>query len=283
MKPRCFQFIALSMACLSAASGCAGTVRSWEMNPQQVVASADIAGERETVNVSPKQGPLVTAAPAPPIPRMLEQVSTITVLAVVQIRTDQGETRFVRDITRARDRVHVAYRHQGQEWLFSRNPLDHRRATGELADHRNHTILTYYESDLADAGVGSGWRDVMTLGFPLDALAFMKKTGKKITRAGMVFEQSVRDDTVQEPGIPEEVWWNDTNLLPLIIVRTLPEGGTWRQELTRIEPGGDPQFLMSPIRRFQTYTHMDKADWADSEPVESGTAIVSEHNGDHRH
>ena len=285
MKPMYYRIICLSTVSLLATPGCARAVSAPERNPQEVVALADIAGANGGVNVPSTTAHVqaATAAPAPPLPRMLEEVNTITILAEVTIHTEQGDKQFVRDITRARDRMHVAYRHQGQEWLFIRNPFDHRRAIGELADHRNQTIFTYYESDLADAGVGSGWRDVMTLGFPLDALAFMKKTGKKVTRAGMVFEQSVRDDTVQTPGIPNEVWWNDTNLLPLIIVRTLPEGGIWRQELTRIEPGGDPQFLMSPGQRFQTYIRMDKADWADSEPVESGTAIVSEHNGDHHH
>ena len=218
------------------------------------------------------------------LPKKLANTETLTVLAVVHVTTKSGDKRkFLRDITRSHDRVHVSYRHQGQEWLFIRNPIDIRRATGELADHRNKTVFTFFETDLVDAGVGRGWLDVMTLGVPYDVLQSMKKTGEAVQRDGLVFEKYVADVS-SDTGIsvPAEVWWNDAHFLPLKIVRTVNEG-RWEQELVKIEKGGSAAFLSPLSARYQTYDAMDMSDWADSEAVENGTAVVSGHMDGHHH
>ena len=238
--------------------------------PKQVMNSKQVSAVNSLANLA--------------LPEKLENTETLTTLAVVRITTKTGEmSEFIRDITRASDRVHVAYRHQGQEWLFTRNSLDHRRATGELADHGNKTVFTFFEADLMDAGVGRGWLDVMTLGVPFDVLQSMKKTGETVSRDGLTFEKYVPDGT---PGrgisVPAEVWWNDAHFLPLKIVRTVDEG-LWVQELTKIEKGGDNAFLSPLSARFADYNVMDMTDWADSEAVENGTAVVSEHQRGHHH
>jgi hypothetical protein len=112
-----------------------------------------------------------TAVPPPPnVPGYLEVVSQFTVSVVAHQGNGTYAGKVTRVISQGKDRVHVLFENQGQEWLFIRNPRDKQRVLGRLVDHRKRVILDFPEADLADSYMARGWIDVVTLAYPLNDL-----------------------------------------------------------------------------------------------------------------
>ncbi len=198
----------------------------------------------------------------PPIPEVtpaMEQLPAMTITAEIKHQNGDSIHHFTRIITRTKNRLHVNYKQQGQEWLFTQNPVDGRRAFGQLIDYQNSVILDYPDSDLADAGVGNGWSEIMAMGIPLSFIKRLQPTGKSEEKYGIVFKQYIRKDSnVSENKQMNELWWSSAYFLPLRIVR---DNGSWIQELTAIRFEINQDVLQSPHSRFPTYSSFDKADW----------------------
>lgn len=198
----------------------------------------------------------------PAIPEVttgMDKLPAMTITAEIKRQNKNTTHHFIRIITRTKNRLHVSYKQQGQEWLFTRNPVDGRRAFGQLIDHPNSVILDYPDSDLADAGVGNGWSEIITMGIPQDFIKKLQPTGKTETRYGIVFKQYIRKNSnVSANKQVDEIWWNSKYFLPLRIIR---DNGSWIQELTAIRFEINQDVLQAPHSRFPTYSSFDKADW----------------------
>lgn len=100
------------------------------------------------------------AAPADlEIPALPANSETLPELTIV-FQDPQGNQRVV---SRSRSRVHLAMPERDQEWLFIRNPVDGRRVSGILIDHRHQVLLDYPETDLRVEGVAKGWAEVIAI------------------------------------------------------------------------------------------------------------------------
>lgn len=266
------------LACLALTTGCAETAP-----PPEHAASLQLRPPTGSVlNADdPAVEQTLTGRSVPSLPDALMNPSPLTITAQVTVTRGSGKQQFVRTIARTADRVHVNYLHQGQEWLFTRNPVDPKRVEGLLTDHRKRVIFTYYESDLSDAGVARGWAEVMTLGVPMDGLDAMAETGEQEIRFGMIFRQYTRNgDTPKDETMPREIWWNRENFLPLRIIRTVSDG-SWVQELVNVEQSVDESTLTAPVSRYPEYAAMDRTDFADQVAAEEFVAATIPHSHPH--
>ncbi len=57
-------------------------------------------------------------------------------------------------------RVLISLGPVGPDWLFVRNPVDPRRVSATMIDHRARLLVEYDESELRNAGIARGWADV---------------------------------------------------------------------------------------------------------------------------
>lgn len=187
---------------------------------------------------------------------------------VAQRVSSHNSGKITRVISRAKERIHVFFEDQGQEWLFVRNPRDGRRVLGRLIDHKERVILDYPEADLVDNRVARGWVDVFTIGVSPDRLADLCSTGRRKEQGGIVFDQYVAKGCEECKTKFNEVWWSNEQALPLKIVSSEAHGG-WIQKSVAIRLGVDENVLRDPEERYPAYATMDMVDWRE------------EHHGSH--
>jgi hypothetical protein len=158
-------------------------------------------------------------------------------------------------VTRTTELVHVASAAGGPEWLFERNPVDPRRASGQLIDHRAKTIVRYSDSDL-DLMLGiPGWAHVLLLGCdggPPEAGAAIGATRQL---DGVTF---VGRPNPRQAGAL--VWWNAEYVLPAECTRS-DATGTSTVAVTSIRRAVDERLLRQPALRFPAYREVDLAEW----------------------
>ena len=134
------------------------------------------------------------------------------------------------------------------EWLFIRNPVDHRRAAGYFIDHRERAVLVYDDTTLAREGIAAGWRDVLALGVSADLLDGLKPTGATAEIAGTTFAHHAAgddDDGVADGGA--EVWWSD-ELFVLGRMTSTAGGIVETLELTAMTTEVNPSLFADPGR-----------------------------------
>lgn len=223
-----------------------------------------------------------TVAPAPPeVPGYLEDASPLTAKVIARRGGDAHGGQVARVISRGKDRIHVLFENQDQEWLFIRNPRDGRRVLGQLIDHRKKVILEYPEAELADSRVARGWVDVIAIGVSPERLAVLEATGERKKHNGILFERYVAPASEEKNGLYQEVWWSHDEALPLKIVSA--EGkGELVQEVVDVRHGVDPAVLRNPQERYPTYLAMDMVDWRE-EHQPSDTDEDSAHHHGHKH
>ncbi len=173
-------------------------------------------GDRITVPVRQAQAaPLSPNLPA--LPAAAEHISPMVLTVTTRWEESGKSLRTLRQtVMRTRDRVRVALDGTEREWLFLQNPVDHRRVTAFLIDHKSKHILVYDESDLRNAQGVRGWLDVLTLTLDSRAVNALRDTGRREIVAGLEFVEHVRD-TASGTGTDGivDVWWSESHLLPL--------------------------------------------------------------------
>lgn len=216
------------------------------------------SGDEAVVLVLPARREADAPPAGPPdLPPGAERVTPVTVEALIRRQPPGGEARTVRQtITRAADRVHVAAS-GGREWLFERNVRDPRRVFGWAIDHASRVIVVYDESDLRTALGLRGWASVLTMGFDLESLAGLKRSGQSRSIEGIAFAHYASD---REDAAIREVWWSDDQIFPCEFV-TADGTGSIRFTVESVRVGVDATLLQAPPSRFPTYRVYELADW----------------------
>jgi hypothetical protein len=207
----------------------------------------------------PERHPRISSATSEPadVPEHFEALEPVLVKITVRIESENAYVESVRSVIRTRERVYVDYQGHGQEWLFLRNPLDARRVTGYLVDHQERAVLHFYQSDLANASIVRGWRDVITMGVSIDGL---RATGEIQRYHGITFERYISKGSLNEEEPQVEVWWSVEQALPWKISRTNAKG-SWVQEIVELGRSFDSTLLEEPARRYPEYKALDVVDW----------------------
>jgi len=102
-------------------------------------------------------------SPIDQLPAELWNVAPATITLLVHERAAGRKSAVKHVVSRTSDRVHLALP-DGREWLFTRNALDPRRASGFLVHHGRRAIVVHEESDLRNWLGIRGWVDVLALG-----------------------------------------------------------------------------------------------------------------------
>jgi hypothetical protein len=200
------------------------------------------------------QAPQGAALPA--LPSALRAPPDVTLeLETTRVGAGGSVTRH-QDVARSADHLHIRLAEEGLEWLFVRNPLDERRVSATLVDHRQRAIIEYAESELRTGGIARGWADVVCLGVGTDTLQQLEPTGRSLNRFG--FDFSELSVAAGESSPLQEVWWSAEAALPLRVSRA---GAGQRAEVRALRPGVDRERFAEPRQRFSAYLLMDVADY----------------------
>jgi hypothetical protein len=164
-------------------------------------------------------------------------------------------------ILRSTDRVLVSTEGARTDWLFERNPVDHRRAIGYLVDHKRRRVLVHEESVLHATQQIRGWLDVISLRVDPAQVISLPSTGETQSAFGITFTRHARRTPVNADGFVE-VWWNAEYLLPL--ASTFRQGArTITTRIESIETAVADDRLTPPSRQFPSYQMLDIADASD--------------------
>lgn len=193
-------------------------------------------------------------------PASLDAAPPVFARLVIEDRRGVVSSKHGRLITRTRDRIHVKFEAHEAEWLFTRNPIDGDRTGAWLIDHAQRVALEYYASDLVDAGIAGGWRDVAAMGVRDELLDQLTATAQQESFQGVAFTKFVPTDASQ-PGLPVELWWNDELCLPLKIVSSGEDGVVRIVRLRELAFDIDRSLLVEPSTRFSDYDSLDLVDW----------------------
>lgn len=165
-------------------------------------------------------------------------------------------------ILRSNERVLVSTDGAKTEWLFERNPVDHRRTVGYLVDHEHRRILVHEESVLNATQRIRGWLDVISLRIDPEQVTALPPTGETRTVSGITFARHARQASDNNADGLIEVWWNADRLLPL--ESTFRQGKrTITTRLESIAPGVAETKLTAPNQQFSSYQMLDIADASD--------------------
>jgi hypothetical protein len=225
-------------------------------------AGFELPARRSRATTSITEPPALSEALRAPLELTVELTTTIT--------TQGRRTQLWQDVARGVDRVHVRAVDNGVEWLFLRNPVDPRRVSGRLVDHRRRAIVDYDESELRMSGIARGWVDVVALGVGPDALQGLTRSGRVERRFGFEFSEWRSAE-----GAPaRNVLWSDEALLPW---RISLEGDSSLVEVTSLRRGLERQRLIEPRERLPAYSVIDVADYRE---VHHTPVIPTEATGD---
>jgi hypothetical protein len=194
----------------------------------------------------------------PDLPAGMERLAPLTVTLSVRpeggiARREAGVTRVV---SRTADRVHIA-EGRDREWLFVRNPLDPRRASGMLVEHRARAVVLHEESDLRNVLGLSGWASVISLGFDHAQLKATTRTNSVRTVGPLRFERIVPSSAAT---MPDGFWWSHDAALASGFLQPSPAGPV-RVSVVAARAGADAAVLQDPLVRFSSYTVVDLAEW----------------------
>jgi hypothetical protein len=178
--------------------------------------------------------------------------------ATIRQQGPHGHVRVLQEsITRTADRIHIG-RADGPEWLFERNPIDPRRASGYLIDHGSRSVVFHSDSDLRTRFGISGWAHLLTLGFDARLLEGWTRVNNVRNLGGMRFTKFVGAGKVRAA-----VWWNADNVLPAeYVIRD--SSGTTKLSLANVRAADNRGVLQSSLQRFPEYREVDLADWLES-------------------
>jgi hypothetical protein len=193
-------------------------------------------------------------------PDSLDAAPPVFARLVIEDRRGVVSSKHGRLITRTRDRIHVKFEAHEAEWLFTRNPIDGDRTGAWLIDQAQRVALEYYASDLVDAGIAGGWRDIAAMGVRDELLDQLTPTTQQESFQGIAFTKFVPTDASQ-PGLPVELWWNDELCLPLKIVSSGEDGVVRIVRLRELTFDIDRSLLVEPSIRFGDYDSLDLVDW----------------------
>lgn len=124
------------------------------------------ASMAQPVPVAPVRRGVALPPPGPPpdLPPGADALSPQTIRLSVTATASDGRVRTaVQTVTRTVDRVHVALA-GGGEWLFERNPIDHRRVSGFAILHATRVVVAYSDTELRTMLGITGWAQVVTFG-----------------------------------------------------------------------------------------------------------------------
>jgi hypothetical protein len=201
------------------------------------------------------------AIPEPPsVPEGADVLSPISFTVTTTWADPQGQRRASQRVTRTTDRIHLLMEGTQKEWLLERNPLDRRRVSGYLIDHRSRQILTHQESDLRSEQQLRGWTDALMMRFDSSVLSSLRRTNRDDAVFGATFTRHLAQDQARE-GVME-VWWSDALLLPLrlkvrqrgVIVTSVVDA------IERVEHPETLAVLADPRTRFREYEILDVTD-----------------------
>jgi len=210
------------------------------------------------------------AAELPELPEALR--APIDVTFELETRPAQAPGRARReDVARTADRIHVRLAQQNVEWLFVRNPLDGRRVSATLVDHRQRLIIEYPESELRMTGIARGWADVASLGIGAQGLTQLAPTGRRESRFGFDFVELSAG--AEATASVRQVWWSDAAALALRVERGTPPLHVALLELRR---GVDRERFVEPRLRFSAYSSIDVSDYREKHH-ESEPAALHQH------
>jgi hypothetical protein len=211
-----------------------------------------------TIDLPARTAPAAPPLPDPPaLPPGADAVPSLSFRATLVWQGAWGEQRLVQDVVRTADRVRIVPEGAASEWLFERNPVDTRRASGYLVDHVTRRVLVHQESDLRNRLELRGWADVLMMRFHPERLTELRPTADRERAAGATFVRYVTTDAGR-PGTTE-VWWSDTLLVPLRQTVREPERVV-TTTLSRLSHEVDLAELGDPRLRFPEYDVLDVAD-----------------------
>lgn len=201
----------------------------------------------------------------PDLPDGLESLEPVTVAYGTHFSQGEKLPLEIRTFTRTSSRIQVDNSLTEQQWLFTQNPIDHRRFFGQLADHHEKAILEYHESDLGDAGIGYGWADIVTAGIPLESLKSFQPTGESEEKFGITFDRYLLTEEKQngQSHLANELWWSDSHYLPL---RVVAKNGIVLHEIIDLQTSVNESQLEDLAKRYPEYLVVDKADWKSCDP-----------------
>ncbi len=128
-------------------------------------------GETWVLTEPKRRAPDAPPAAPPSLPADAHSIAPTTFDIVVRPGPATKDRLAVRQtVSRTADRIHVMGR-DGREWLFERNPIDPRRVSGTLVEHRAKVLVLYEETDLRMVLGIRGWADVLALGVDRQAFA----------------------------------------------------------------------------------------------------------------
>ena len=220
---------------------------------------------QDSITLPTRQSQAVPHQPQlPELPSSAENLSPKLLTITTRWEESGGKQGSVRQtVLRTHDRSHVAVEGAQSEWLFVRNPIDHRRVSGSLIDHRAKRVLAYNESDLRDGQGVRGWLDIVTLRFDRAALRTLRNTGRRQVQSGIEFVEYVAPDPTLDGVV--EVWWSERCLLPSRFVTR--QSGRVTSSVTQVESTGvDNGLLLPPRQRFPRYALLDIADAREGGP-----------------
>ena len=194
----------------------------------------------------------------PELPPGAGKITPSTMVVAIERRAPSRPPATLRQtITRTAERVHILTMGDGREWLFVRNPVDPRRASGFVVHHDKRTIVRYEDTELRNWMALRGWADVITLGIDVNAVSELQATTGKKSLAGWTFVRFV----AREKDHPvREVWWDGDQALPCSF-RIVDATGSTTMTVKTIERFVKEDLLRPPAARFPTYRVVDLADW----------------------
>jgi hypothetical protein len=228
-----------------------------------VDARAQVAADAGPIVVPPvRRTSISPPAPPPALPDGAADIGSFTLeVTIRRDGTGRPETSTHQVITRTNRRVHLKV-DADREWLFERNPVDHRRVEGWLVVHSRRTIVMYDESGLRNWLGVRGWADVLTLGLDVRALSLLTPTGEFRSEAGLRFARYTIAATASN-GIGHgvrDVWWCVDQALPLQFTMHEADVKT-TVSVERINAAVDEGNLRIPAGRFPDYREIDLAEW----------------------
>jgi hypothetical protein len=195
-----------------------------------------------------------------PLPEKMLMIEPVTLTIETRLKNKSHSIKSIRKVTRSANRIHLNNLSQGHQWFFIQNQKDPRRFFGQLVDVNEKVILEYHESDLADAGIGHGWSDIVGMGVPLATIQQMQPTNQTEEKFGITFQKyiSLSNEEQTQERVPSEIWWSERHFLPL---RITSHDGSFLQEIVSINTKIDVSLLEDPRERYLAYVSIDKADW----------------------
>ena len=233
-------------------------------HPVAGASEATAAAPEPSREVDPSEGMVVApperhsdpprAIEPPAVPAALQAPIELTVELETKVQRPGGTSTRRENVARSAGRVNIRLDDGQVEWLFVQNPVDPRRVSAQLVDHRQREIIEYDESELRMNGIARGWADVAGFGIGPDVIARLEPTGQSERRFGFDFVE------LRPPAgaAGNAVWWSQEAALPL---RVSGASAALSRDVRSVERGVDPTRFVEPRQRFANYGVIAVADY----------------------